>query len=185
MRVKYSHKGEEFHRRITRLNPRRASIELDDGRIALIPYSMLENSDKALPERPKKNTIFDGPKKKTIKDEIQVGDWVTIKWTDGDSRKGKIRKKNPVKAKVLLEDGKIWNVPYTNILGKTSPGKSLFNIGDKVVYVDDYSGENNMYGVIVDIRDEMAGVENPRDTFFYDDVHFSRLIKIDEFLWET
>ena len=40
-----------------------------------------------------------------------------------DSIEGKITKKNPARAVILMEDGKSWGVYYNNILSKSSSKK--------------------------------------------------------------
>ena len=117
MRITYFHKGKDYYGVITRINPKRATVKTDDGTIPLIPYHMLKETDvpprKVLPG-------YEEPKKKNIKDEIQVGDYVRIKWVNKEIKTGKITKKNPSRAVISTEDGKSWSVYYQNILGKVS-----------------------------------------------------------------
>lgn len=117
MRVTYSFKGTDYYGTITRINPKRASIETDDGRNHLMPYHMLKQTDRPPPK------VLSDFEKKNIKDEIRVGDMVRVKWKGGGIKTGKITKKNPSRAQILMDhDGKTWNVYYQNILGKVNGG---------------------------------------------------------------
>ena len=122
---------------ITRINTRRATVKLDDGTNPLIPYHMLKESDE-----PPRLVLPGYEEPKNIKDEIQIGDWVRVNWKGGDIRVGTIKKKNPSKAIILMEDGKNWNVRYQAILGKVSneSRKDKFKVGDRVSYVMDWRG---------------------------------------------
>nr|QBK85981.1 MAG: SprT-like family protein [Marseillevirus LCMAC101] len=117
MRITYLHKGEDHYGRITRMNPKRATVELDNGKDQLVPYHMLKETDK-------KSSKVPQPKKKNIKDDLRVGDWVKIKWRDGETKDGKIKKKNPSRAIISMEDGKNYHVYYDSIVSKTSPKKN-------------------------------------------------------------
>jgi len=113
-RVTYFHRGQDHYGVVSRMNPKRASVDLDDGRDSLVPYHMLKETDKDAP-------VKHIPPKKSIKDELSIGDFVQVKWNDGSVRKGKITKKNPSRAVILMEDGGEWAIYYQNILGKAQP----------------------------------------------------------------
>ncbi len=133
MRITYIHKGKTHYGVIFRINPKRASVNLDDGTTPLIPYHMLKETDKPRKVLPGNEE----PEKKNMKDEIRVGDWVRVKWENGSVRTGKVTRTNPSRAIILMEDGKSWNIYYQNILGFVDQ-KDKFKVGDEVSYVIDW-----------------------------------------------
>jgi hypothetical protein len=181
MRVTYFHKGKDYYGVITRINPKKATVQSDDGTIPLVPYHMLKETDK---EAPIKSALLSEPLKKNIKDELSIGDWVQVKWKDGGTRMGKITKKNPSRTKILMEDGKIWNVPYQNITGEVDQ-KNKFDIGDKVSYVINWKevpgltklGIEIYQGTIVEKTPTHAMVKSPRYEHLMR-IEYSRLTKI-------
>ena len=174
MRVTYVFKGKDYYGVITRINPKRATIKEDGGAVHLMPYSILKESNEphrlVLPgfNEPHRLVLpgYEEPEKKNIKDEIQVGDRVRVKWKYGDVRMGIIKKKNPVKAIILMEDGKNWNVRYQAILGKVSgipqtpkktnkvsekPVKTQFKVGQDVYFKSKSMILGKNYGVIASL----------------------------------
>jgi len=120
MNIKYFNTiyRKEIHGRVSKMNPKRVAVQHNDGVVFAVPYSLLELSDKEMVDNSPPKTIPEY-EKRNVNDEIKVGDMVRVKWKDGGIRNGKITKKNPSRAKILMDnDGKIWNVYYQNILGK-------------------------------------------------------------------
>jgi len=186
MRVTYFHKGKDHYGVIERINKQRASIKADDGSKPLVPYHMLKRTDKL----PPKVLPGDTPPKKSIKDEIQVGDWVRVKWKDGTVSPAKVIKKNPARAVVQTEAGKEWDVYYQVILGTVSneSRKNKFKVGDKVSYVIDFRGlpgglsrrgVQTYHGTIIEKTPENAVIKTIADKDNRITMEYYRLTKID------
>lgn len=98
------------------INPNHVTVILDDGRRWKIPYKMIDKvnkdkGDKLLIKKEKKE-IEDI---ETLKTNLQVGNIVYVKIKQ-KMQKGEILAINPSRAKVKMEDGKIWYVPYNMIV---------------------------------------------------------------------
>jgi hypothetical protein len=61
-------------------------------------------------------------KQRLSKDQVEVDDYVSFILKDGKIVTGKILKKNPIRAKVKITDGRIFGVPYSMMFVSTDTG---------------------------------------------------------------
>ena len=101
--VKFNHKGEILHAVITKLNPKRAKVQLEKGGMGNVPYRLLTDSTRQIEVKPETTGPPPG---------LTVGQEV-IYQAKGNEYCGVIEKLNPKRAKVRHSDGHIWLVPYS------------------------------------------------------------------------
>lgn len=109
-RIKYQSKGNEYYGKVSKINPKRAKIVHDDGKIFNVPYTMLEKSDKPISEAP----LQVNPPSSSEKDSYFVGMRVTFFYKGIDCH-GTVSRKNSIRATIKMDNGKDILVPYRNL----------------------------------------------------------------------
>lgn len=105
-------KGKSYSGTVVKVNPRSVTVELDDGKKWNFPYDMIDKIGKG---KGSQKTLKKVQDVEALKKKLKVGDVIHARIRQ-KLQKGEILALNPSRAKVKMEDDKIWYLPYNLIL---------------------------------------------------------------------
>ncbi len=106
-------RGKSYSGVVVKINPKSITVELDDGKEWNFPYDAIDKISKGNKE--KKKVLQKVQDVEAIKKKLKVGDTIHARIRQ-KIQKGEIIALNPSRAKVKMEDDKIWYIPYNLIL---------------------------------------------------------------------
>ena len=138
--VSFTSRQERHNGLVVKLNPTKARVEAEDGDQWNVPYALLQPAD-AQNASVATSSILPG-------DRVQ-----TIQPHNGVVLVGNVIKANPARAKVKLDDGRIFNIPYeylekangdstsTPLPSNGNATPATFKVGDRVRDIKPFKGE--------------------------------------------